>query len=267
VRKALRAGRFDLVHAHYAYTGWTARLATTLPLVVSYMGNDVVGRNDDAARGLRVGRFLHVASCNALTAVSVLAIAKSANLAAELRTARKAIIPNGVDLSVFRPMEVDREALGLDVSRRTILFAGRVTDLRKRHELARRVVEIARESVPGLELVAIERRPHEDVARFLNAASCLLITSRFEGSPNIVKEALACNTPVVATDVGDVRERVDGVRNCRIASDDPRALAAALVDVLRDGGRADNGREAVAALDSAVIARQILDLYRRVLAR
>jgi hypothetical protein len=55
------------------------------------------------------------------------------------------------------------------------------------------------------------------------------------------------------------------VRNCRIAADDPRALAAALVDVLRDGGRADNGREAVAALDSAVIARRILDVYRSVL--
>lgn len=265
VRRVLRGGRFNLVHAHYAYTGWTVRLATALPLVVSYMGNDVVGKSDDAARGPGLGRRMHVASCNALAAVSAFAIAKSANLAAELRTGRKAIIPNGVDLSVFRPMEVDRAALGLDVSRRTVLFAGRVTDLRKRHGLAKRVVEIARESVPGLELVAIERRPHAEVARFLNAASCLLITSRFEGSPNIVKEALACGTPVVATDVGDIRERTQGVRNCRVAPDDPRELAAALVEVLRDGARADNGREAVAALDSAVIAKRILDVYRDVL--
>jgi glycosyltransferase involved in cell wall biosynthesis len=230
------------------------------------MGNDVVGRNDEAAGGLRLSRRLHVASCNALAAASAFAIAKSANLAREIRTPRMAIIPNGVDCSVFRPMDVDRAALGLDVSRRTILFAGRVTDLRKRYRLARRVVEIARESVPGLELAAIEKRPHEEVARFLNAAACLLVTSRFEGSPNIVKEALACNTPVIATDVGDIRERVEGVRNCRIARDDPRELAAALVEVLGDGGRADGGREAVAALDSAVIARRILDVYRDVLA-
>lgn len=263
VRRALRAGRFDLVHAHYAYTGWTARLATARPLVVSYMGNDVVGRNDEAGGG--VGRFLHVASCNALASVSAFAIVKSGNLAAEIRTSRKAVIPNGVDCSVFRPMEVDRASLGLDVSRRTVLFAGRISDLRKRHELAKRVVELAREDVPGIELVAIERKSHEDVAKYLNGAACLLVTSRFEGSPNIVKEALACNTPVVATDVGDVRERTADVRNCRIASDDPRDLAAALVEVLRDGGRADNGREAVAELDAPVIARRILEVYREVL--
>ena len=258
VRKALRRG-FDLVHAHYAYTGWTARFATALPLVVSYMGNDVVGKNDEEAGGLRLSRRLHVASCNALAAITAFGIAKSANLAREIRSRRIAVIPNGVDCTVFRPMEVDREALGLDVSRRTILFAGRITDLRKRHGLAKRVVEIARETEPGLELTAIEKRPHEEVARYLNAASCLLITSRFEGSPNIVKEALAC-------DVGDVRERLEGVRNCRVATDDPHDLAAALVEVLQDGGRADNGPEAVAALDAPVIARRILDVYRQVLA-
>jgi glycosyltransferase involved in cell wall biosynthesis len=267
VRAALRRGRFDLVHAHYAYTGWTARFATTLPLVVSYMGNDVVGKIDEGFRGARISRFLHVLGCNALAAASAYGIAKSAGLGNPIRFGRKAIIPNGVDFSTFRPMAVDRTALGLESEGRVVLFAGRASDGRKRYALAEKVVEAARESVRPLHLVHIEKRSHDEVARVLNAADCLLLASRFEGSPNIVKEALACNTPIVATDVGDVRERTRGVLNCRVVRDDPRELATALVEVLTDGRRAENGRESVRALESGAVAERIIDVYRSVLAR
>jgi glycosyltransferase involved in cell wall biosynthesis len=265
VRTVLRDGRFDLVHAHYGYTGWTARLATTLPLVVSFMGNDVVGKIDEGFRGARVSRLLHVLGANALAAVSAFSIAKSVGLADPIRVGRKAVVPNGVDMSRFRPMTVDRASLGLDEGTRYVLFAGRASDERKRHALARQVVELAQVSVPALRPISIEQRSHEDVARFLNAADCLLLASRFEGSPNIVKEALACNTPVVATDVGDVRERTRGVINCRVVSDDPREMAGALVDVLTDGRRAENGRDSIRSLDSAAVAQRIIDVYRSVL--
>ncbi|MGQ0721124.1 MAG: glycosyltransferase [Candidatus Eiseniibacteriota bacterium] len=267
VREALRGGRFDLVHAHYAYTAWTARFATNLPLVVSYMGNDIAGKIDPGFRGARVSRFLHVLGANALAAVSAFSIAKSTGLADPIRIGRKAVIPNGVDFSRFRPMAVDRASLGLEEGTRYVLFAGRASDERKRHALALQAVELARASVPALRPMSIEKRSHDDVAKFLNAADCLLLASRFEGSPNIVKEALACNTPIVATDVGDVRERTRGVINCRVVPDDPREMAGALVEVLRDGRRAENGRESVRPLDSAAVAERIIGVYRTVLSR
>jgi len=266
VRRALRGSRFDLVHAHYSYAGWSARLATRLPLVVSFMGGDVLGVINARGEWPWLSRFLNRLASNVLAAVSAFSIAKSTGLADDIPWARrKAIIPNGVDFSTFRPQEVDRAAMGLDPGKRYVLFGGRTSERRKRYDLASRVVEIARKRHPTLEIVAIEGRDHAEVARYLNAVDCLLLTSRYEGSPNIVKEAVACNTPVVATDVGDVRERLAGVRNCRVATDDPGDLARALVEVLDAGDRADNGRESIRGLESGAIARQIIDVYRSVL--
>jgi len=61
---------------------------------------------------------------------------------------------------------------------------------------------------------------HDAVPDYMNAADALLLTSHSEGSPNSVKEALACNLPVVAVDVGDVRERLAGVEPSRVAASD-----------------------------------------------
>jgi len=74
-----------------------------------------------------------------------------------------------------------------------------------------------------------------------NAADVLLLTSDREGSPNTVKEAMACNLPVVATDVGDVRSRLDGVANSHVAAIDDDRLADAVEAVLRRGQRSDDG--------------------------
>ena len=96
-----------------------------------------------------------------------------------------------------------------------------------------------------------------------NAADVLLLTSDREGSPNTVKEAMACNLPVVATDVGDVRSRLDGVANSHVAADDDR-LADAVEAVLRRGQRSD-GRDAIRPLSTERMAERIHGVYAEVL--
>jgi glycosyltransferase involved in cell wall biosynthesis len=97
----------------------------------------------------------------------------------------------------------------------------------------------------------------------MNAADCLLLTSSIEGSPNVVKEALMCNLPVVATAAGDVAELLEGVEPSYVCEASDVALAGALVRCLRRGERS-NGRERSARLDGNVVARSLIELYLEV---
>ena len=126
---------------------------------------------------------------------------------------------------------------------------------------------LAARLLPGARLEVLDGAvPAGRIVTYMNAADCLLLTSDSEGSPNVVKEALACDLPVVSVDVGDVRERVAGVTPGAVVGRDPEALGAALAAILRDPVRSD-GRAAVAALHTRVIAAGIVDVYRRVARR
>src|SRR6266446_6489010 len=101
----------------------------------------------------------------------------------------------------------------------------------------------------------------------LGDPSCIdvqICTSMQEGSPNVVKEALACDLPVVSVPVGDVALRLQGVAGCELCADDrPETIAAARERVLRRDQRID-GRDAVRPLDEELLTQQVLDIYRSV---
>jgi glycosyltransferase involved in cell wall biosynthesis len=176
------------------------------------------------------------------------------------------VIPSGLDLIKFRPMPAAeaRGRLGLPAGRRLVLFVGRPTLARKRYDLARRAVDLVNPTLVA-ELVLGWGVPHNDIPVYMSACDALVFTSIQEGSPNVVKEALACNLPVVSVDVGDVPERLKGIDNCELCVDDrPETIAAALERVLRRGGRC-NGRPAVTPLAEEVLTQQVIAIYRAVL--
>ena len=121
---------------------------------------------------------------------------------------------------------------------------------------------MARLAAAGIraELRILSKLPHHEVPVWMGATDLLLCTSASEGSPNIVKEALACGLPIVSTDVGDVRERIGTVSGCRVVEADPVAIAVALREVCAGGGRVDCAH-AVTEFSSEVIARQVLSVY------
>src|SRR5205807_6700881 len=162
------------------------------------------------------------------------------------------------------PREEARARLGLPLDKRLVLFVGNPAVERKRYPLACEAVDILKRSLPADLMVAWSGR-HREVPVWMNACDVLVFTSMQEGSPNAVKEALACDLPVVSVPVGDVAQRIGGVAGCELCPDDkPESIAAALERVLRRGIRAA-GRAAVQDLDERRLAQQVIDVYRSVL--
>jgi len=230
IRRAAAAVSPDVIHAHYGLTGTVTLLACGRGrLVVSFMGTDLIGEVTASGRRSARGVVLSAIS-RALGRWGVAAaIVKSSSMRRLLGERPHVFtIPNGVDRTKFWPMDRGeaRSRLDLDSRARYVLFAADPARVEKNYPLAQAAVAALGPGAP--ELLAVHGEPHERMRLYFNAVDATLLTSWHEGSPNVIKEALACNCPVVSTDVGDVRELVRGVAGCTVAGFDAPALAAGL---------------------------------------
>ncbi|HEX5484211.1 MAG TPA: glycosyltransferase, partial [Terriglobia bacterium] len=100
LRRRLRENRSDLVHAHFGLSGWVARFQHRAPVVVSFMGDDVLGRFQRNGCISLYGLFLQASSFVLARLVSAV-IVKSPQMKSKLRLQSACVIPNGVDLSLF----------------------------------------------------------------------------------------------------------------------------------------------------------------------
>jgi glycosyltransferase involved in cell wall biosynthesis len=263
------ASKVDLIHAHYGFCGWVARGQFGKPVVVSFMGSDLLGGKD--ANG-RVGLFrkFEVKTNQWLARTVDTAIVKSAEMAKVVVGARVHIIPNGVDLEAFRPMcpSEARALLGWAEGKIYVLFPSSPNIPGKGFALAGAVIrEAATQMTQRLELVPLGNVAPNRVPVFMNGCHALLMTSFSEGSPNVVKEAMACNLPVVSVPVGDVPELLAGVKECTVCPRNVQMLSEALVKALVNNRRAD-GRLALErkGLSLMDVARRVKSIYERVLA-
>jgi teichuronic acid biosynthesis glycosyltransferase TuaC len=256
VYKQIRQRRYDLIHAHYGLSGLAACFQVRLPLVVTYHGSD-----------------LHISWQSAISRWvaqrAAMNIVVSRELAEKLRSPRSIVIPCGVDINLFSPMEKStaRKTLGLDPSKQYVLFPGCRNRAVKNFPLFLKAFEIVRRERPEVEMLELDGTyPHEEIPFIMNAADALVCTSHHEGSPQTIKEAMACNLPIVSVDVGDVRELLQGVSNSYICSRDPQDIARCLKSVLENGERSD-GRKRILELqlDSDSIATRVLDVYHQVI--
>ncbi len=264
LRRRLTERPHDLVHAQFGQSAIVACFPKRLPLVVTFRGDDLEGIVGDDGRYLVLGRILRqVSRLTARRADATIVVSR--HLERFLPNRATAVIPSGVDVSVFHPMppEEARAALGLSAESELVLFVGDPKETRKRVSLAEEAVRLAGRG----RLVVVWGAPRDRIPQYMAACDALIFTSMHEGSPNVVKEALACGLPVVSVDVGDVRERLEGVAGCVVCSDDrPQTLAAALDRVL-DQGRLAGPADLVADLDEGRLAARVVEIYERVLGR
>jgi glycosyltransferase involved in cell wall biosynthesis len=259
IRRRVRG--YDLVHVHYGLSAPAARFAGAVPRILTLHGSDVQVRWQAAATRVGSGgvaRRIYV----------------SRRLAAAAGDPHGLVIPGGVDFGLFTPIDktVARQRLGLDPAAPVALFGANPRQPAKRYDIFRAVLD--RLGVEEL-VLAEPGQPRSAVPLKFAAADLLLFTSRrgHEGSPTVVKEAVAMGLPVVSTDVGDVADILDGITPSAVvpfpAAGDVelvRSLADAAAGVLGTGGRSD-GRQRRAWLDSPRIAQRVAAVYREVLGR
>jgi len=265
LRRRLAESSIDLVHAHYSYAGIVARTQWRVPVVVSYCGDDVLGTVNVRGRQTWFGR-LAVLAGEALSRQADGVIVKSREMADKIKRKDVHVIPNEVDLKLFQPLDKEqaRRELGLDPGKKYLLFAANPEIPVKRFPLAKQIVDYLSRQDPAIKLLVVHSEPQKRLPLFMNACDALVFTSYQEGSPNIVKQAMACNLPIVSTDVGDVRDIIGNTSGCSICEPDAQKFAQHLTDILRHGSRT-NGRQQVQHLSGPKVAQQIIHVYEQVL--
>jgi teichuronic acid biosynthesis glycosyltransferase TuaC len=258
VRRILRRGRFDLVHAHYGLAGWCAALAGARPLVVTFHGTDV--------RHPTVGMLSRrLARRIDLVAGASLALFEPEGGRPGLprQPGRTAVLPCGVDLGRFAPhSRVDsRRRLGLDPAGRYLLFPSAPERSVKRHD---RAAQLAR--LLGAELLSGGAITGERMPDWINAASAVLVTSENEGFGLVAVEALACDVPVLSTPVGVAPFLLAGIDGCLAAPFDAEGWADVARTHLDSADPRVAGRERASWFSAELMAERVLAAYRDVLA-
>jgi glycosyltransferase involved in cell wall biosynthesis len=268
---ALRRSRIDVVHIMYGgvMAERALRYPWRQPTVVTFHGSDLLGENLSGWTRRAIAHVGVLASRRAARrADAVVAVSRVVEraLPAGMQRRNVHVIPCGIDLDRFVPLDRQdcERALGWRAGAFHVLFPANTGDPVKRPALAAAAVEQLTASGVPAELHYLRGVPNHEVPRWLNACHALLLTSLHEGSPTVVKEALACDIPVVSVDVGDVSERIEGIEGCYLADPAPEAIAAALARVARSGDRV-KARARVASLSHVAIAERLRELYTRLL--
>jgi len=252
--KQIRKGNYDVVHAHYVYSGWIARMQRRLPVVVSFHGaGEMVGHEGWLCR-----RLAPLVDASILT---------SKEHKAQFGYEPGRVISCGVDTKVFKPMPKAeaRAQLGWNADSKIMMFVGAPRP-EKRLDIIQAAYDILKSRRDDVEFKHVNGVPQRNLPVYMNAADVLVLASDREGAPGVIKEAMACNLPIVSVDVGDVIEVIGDTEGCFICERDPQDLAAK-VDMVFRAGKRTNGRDRISHLDSERIAERVVEVYKEVIGR
>lgn len=261
--RRIRRTRYDVVHVHHSFCGLVATMQHAIPVVWTFHEGEISGGTEDALREQPVKHIAYSKHLKRFVARRVdVVVVVAEHLRGPLGRPDAVWLPAGVDLDLFVPMDTAaaKGEAGLEASKRYVLFPASPSRVEKRYELARAAVDLVRATAgfEDVELAALHNIPHERVPYHVNASEVMLMTSAFEASPVTIREALACNVPVVSTDVGDARVVLDGIPGCAIVPPDPEQIAAALRATLSGPRRVDaRGR-----MDAYSLQRDVRELRR-----
>ena len=276
--KKLRFGHYDLVHAHHTYciyTFWTAKLILGLkiPLILTFheaealKSPELIPRDVDAISKLV---YLRGIKRCALQRVNLL-ISVNKDLIRILNfKGRAVVLPPGVDLELFQPMNKYkcREKLNLPKNKKIMFFPADVKNPERRTQkgfdiLQRTLAILPRDNVL---LTTGGSISHQDMPLYTNASDVVVQTSNFEASPMVIKEAMACNVPIVSTDVGDTKEIIGNAESCFICKRESEDVALKIKMALNLRKRTD-GRERIEKLGLGLeqIAQRIIKTYDEII--
>ena len=253
LRRLILKEKPDVVHAHYSSCGYLAALAAMGQKTKKVVS--ILGSFPTESRKLQFVRFCvdHVWHAT---------IVKSERTRKQLDRDLP-VIPNGVDQALFplTSQEEARERVGFGRTGKYVIFVSDPARPEKQFGLAEEAVRLLNDE--SVHLVPVFDKPHSEIVDYMCAADVLIMTSANEGSPNVIKEAMACNCPIVVTDVGDVRWVTEGVDGTYVSNTfEPEELAGLLKKALGFGART-RGRKRIVdlGLTSELVAQKLIRIY------
>ncbi len=269
--RKLSTNRYDIIHAHFTLSGYTALIGSAfrIPVVLSLMGSDAYGQYVGDRKVIPTSRYTTLMTWLIQPFMKAI-ISKSGNIDKYVYARRKSfVIPNGIDRNKFFSDRSYKTELGLSATKKTILFLGSRKNIRKNLDLVTKALPYMKTT--DVQLVNPYPVPHDAIPKYLNSVDVLAVPSFMEGSANVIKEAMACNCPVVATDVGDARWVFGDTEGYYLSSFDPKEYAGRLDDALAfsesRGRTKGEDRIEELRLDAGSVAQRVVDVYQKVLHR
>ena len=255
LRKTIQEYKPDIIHAHYGYSGLLANLQRKTPVITTYHGSDI---NVDAAFILSK-LSIYLSSYNIFVSLK--------NLTKANKISNSSLIPCAVDTNTFYPSNKDecRKDLRLDINKKYVLFSNSFDIKVKNAPLAKSAISLM-DNVVLLELKGYKRK---DVAKLMNAVDVCLMTSISEGSPQFIKEAMACNCPIVSVNVGDVKEVIAHTEGCFVSDTYKKEEIAEKIKMALQFGKRTTGRERIfeMGLDTKSVSEKLMQIYNQAVNR
>lgn len=247
--------RYDVVHTFFGHSAFLARTQFRYPIIATYLGSDLLGRGKVNWRDGFIGR------------TSLLWVHRAIVMTEEMKTVTKRedtqVIPFGVNTSIFypQPQREARQKCKLPLEEKLILFPWDPDRPEKLFSLAQEALDILHQTNPAIKIVPIHGQPRERIAQYMNACDVLILTSLYEGSPVAVREAMACNLPIVSVDVGDVADIIAGTEGCYVTKCSAKDIAEKLQKVFDAAHRTD-GVKKIGYLDAIWSAKKVIQIYQ-----
>lgn len=242
----------DIIHAHYGLSGLLANLQRSIPVVTTYHGSDI--------NNSKVFPFSKI--CMMLSKYNIFVSQKNIDKSQQIRNF--ALIPCGIDVILFQPHNIVEvlKKLNIKNDKKLILFAGAFDNAVKNPNLAIEAVK----QLKDVQLLELKGYSRQQVAMLMSVVDLCLLTSLSEGSPQFIKEAMACNCPIVSVDVGDVAQVIGNVEGCYLSAAKVDELVSKIEMALKFGKRT-NGRERIndLELDQGTIVSKLILVYSQLL--
>ncbi len=256
IKKKIKEFSPDLIHAHYGLSGLLSTFQKKVPVIITYHNGEILNPI--------INLF---ASVSVLLSDYRIYVAEHIRLKMFFKTKKNySVVPCGVELdkNIQIPKAIAIKYLNLTGEQINILFGGAFSNTRKNYILAKSALEILAKSNYKINLIELRGYNRLSVTYLLNACDLLLLPSKSEGSPQIIKEAMACNCQIVATDVGDIKKVIGNTEGCYISSFDTKDIAEKILKAIEFGKRT-NGREQIKHFDNKLIAKKIINVYKTVI--